>query len=479
MKKQNGQIAVELLFLSAIVVSLITGFVSLSASFLQLSLRAQNKLQAFSIAEAGIEYYRWHLAHNPNDYWDGNSSSTAGPYLHPYYDKNANQVGQFSLAITPPPQGSNVVIVTSAGTVLADASIKKIITVKLVQSSLMQYNIVQATNLLIGASTTIYGPVMSNGGINFNGFAYNVIQSALSTYNDPSDGNSWAVHTDISPADPTPPAAPPLRADVFSAGRLFSQSAVDFGALANVLSNLQTTARNGGVYASSSGVYGFDLAFSTSTNATNTYSLYKVTAIASPPNGCTNVSNQDGWTTWSIGNETLVATGTIPRNGTFFVNDNLWVRGQINHAHVLIGAAVFPDNSNTWANVAITNDLRYTNYDGSDSIVVMTQNNINVGLYSNDVLRMDGAYITEYGRVGRFFYKDHQGNSNKCAPYAVRSKVTIFGSIVTNQSYQFGYDDGTGYQNRQILYDVNLLYAPPSIVPITQNFTIVSWDEVQ
>jgi len=71
-----------MLFLSAIIVTIIGGFISLAGSFLQLSVRAQNKLQAFAIAEAGIEYYRWHLAHAPADYQDG--TGKAGPYIHNY-----------------------------------------------------------------------------------------------------------------------------------------------------------------------------------------------------------------------------------------------------------------------------------------------------------------------------------------------------------------------------------------------------------
>ena len=57
--------------------------------------RAENNAQAFAIAEAGIEYYRWHLAHAPAGFQDG--TGHAGPYVHNYYDKDGNQIGQFTL----------------------------------------------------------------------------------------------------------------------------------------------------------------------------------------------------------------------------------------------------------------------------------------------------------------------------------------------------------------------------------------------
>ena len=102
---RGGQLAIELLFLSAIVIALIGGFVSLAVSFLNLSVRAQNEAQAQAIAEAGIEYYKWHLAYAPQDFTDG--TGKPGPYVHQYYNETGADIGQFSLSIIPPSNGSN------------------------------------------------------------------------------------------------------------------------------------------------------------------------------------------------------------------------------------------------------------------------------------------------------------------------------------------------------------------------------------
>src|ERR1035437_6712259 len=70
--------------------------------------------QALQIAEAGINYYQWHLAHFSNDYKDG--TQTNGPYVHNYLDYNTETViGQYSLEITPPLIGSTIVKITSTG----------------------------------------------------------------------------------------------------------------------------------------------------------------------------------------------------------------------------------------------------------------------------------------------------------------------------------------------------------------------------
>ncbi|MDO8509759.1 MAG: hypothetical protein Q7S24_01300, partial [bacterium] len=46
------------------------------------SVHKHSREMAFQIAEAGVNYYRWHLAHNKTDYTDG--TGLAGPYLKEY-----------------------------------------------------------------------------------------------------------------------------------------------------------------------------------------------------------------------------------------------------------------------------------------------------------------------------------------------------------------------------------------------------------
>ncbi|MFH1246359.1 MAG: hypothetical protein V1489_01100 [Candidatus Liptonbacteria bacterium] len=477
-KKRSGQVSLELLVFSTITVILIGGFALWAASFLNLSLRDYNKTQAFSIAEAGIEYYRWHLAHAPLDYQDG--TGHAGPYVHDYYDKEGNVIGSFTLDITPPPAGSTVVTIESNGEVRADSSIKKIIRVQMAIQSLAQYATLSNTSLRLGTGTEIFGLVFSNGGIRFDGLAHNLVESAVSDYDDPDHGghNEFGVHTHISPVDPLPPETVPVRPDVFMVGRQFPVPAVDFQGITQDLSTIRTHASSSGVYATSSQVYGYDVVLLPD----GTYQLYKVTSLMPPPNGCTNTSNQSGWGTWSIQSEVLYKSGTFPTNGVFFLEDNVWVRGTINRARLTIVSGVFPDSASTRTSITINQDLRYTNYDGSDSLALIAQNNINAGLYSNDVLRIDAALMTQSGRVGRYYYSppNLQSHSDKCGSTVIRQSITLYGMIGSNLRYGFGYDDQTGYQIRTIIYDANLLYVPPPEFPLSgDQYTPISWEEVQ
>ena len=108
MKIQNhyerGQLALVVLLFGSLAIVIMGGFIIWADSQLRVAKRSNDQSLAFKIAEAGVEYYRWHLAHDPNDFKDGTNQS--GPYTHSYKDKDGNTIGQFILDITPPPSGS-------------------------------------------------------------------------------------------------------------------------------------------------------------------------------------------------------------------------------------------------------------------------------------------------------------------------------------------------------------------------------------
>ncbi len=467
-KFKGGSITIEILVFTGIFAILASGFILWSLSMLNWSLRGFHNAQAFDIAEAGIEYYRWHLAHAPTDYQDG--TGQPGPYTHNYYDRNGNLLGQFILDITPPPSGSTVVTVQSTGLVGADATIQKIIVAKFAIASFAQYAIAANDFLRFGPGTEVFGPIMSNGGIHFDGLAHNLVSSAQTTTTDPDYNRTvWGVYTMLSPQDPYPPTPLPSRPDVFMSGRQIGVPALDFTGMTQNLSTLQSLASSSGVYVTSSRAYGFDLVL----NTTSSYAIYKVTALTSPPRYCSN-PGQSGWGTWSIQSESLYKTGPIPTNGIFFFNDNLWVRGQINNSRVTIASGVFPDNPTTRTSITVNQNLQYTNFNGQDVISLIAQNNINVGLVSNDNLTIDGALIAQNGRIGRYYY------SSACGSNYIRSTITSYGMLGSNQRYGFAYTDGTGYQTRNLIYDGNLLYGPPPSFPLTSGqYNQISWQEIK
>ena len=139
--------------------------------------------QAFQIAEAGVNYYEWHLSNFNFDFWDGNASTTPGPYVHNYTDTNTNQViGEFSLNITPPAVGSTIVTVQSTGYTLSYPNTKRTISVRYGIPSLGKYAFLSNSYVHVGSSSTFYGQFASNSGIQFDGTATAAVTSARSTY---------------------------------------------------------------------------------------------------------------------------------------------------------------------------------------------------------------------------------------------------------------------------------------------------------
>ncbi len=428
--------------------------------------------QAFQIAESGVDYYRWHLSHAPSDYQDG--TGVAGPYVHAFNNKDGTRIGQFSLQITPPPVGSTLVTIQSTGIVDAYPSLDRTVVSQLAIPSFAKYAVVANDTMRFGAGTEIFGPIHSNGGVRFDGIAHNLVTSSVASYNDPdfddcNGNNSFGVHTCLSPADPSPPAAVPSKPTVFETGREFPVASVDFTGITADLSALKTKAQAAdGFYRVASGSNGYEVVLKTN----DTFDLYRVSGLVAAPGSCTDSQGQTGWGTWSVNTRVLLGTYNFPANGIIFLEDHVWVRGQINTARLTIAAGRFPDNPGTRRDIAVNSDLLYTNYDGQDVLGLIAQRNITVGLVSDTDLRIDAALIAQNGRAGRYYY------GSSCGSNYIRSVITLYGMIGTSQRYGFAYTNGTGYLTRNINYDGNLLYAPPPDFPLTSDqYQTVSWEE--
>ncbi len=482
-QKQHGFLLIGVLVFAGIAMTAIASFVSWGITSSQLARRVLHREQSLQIAEAGIEYTRWFLAHYQNDFQLG--FGEPGPYTFDFEDKNGEVLGTYTITITPPAVGSTLVRIKSHGVVTTEPVADRTIQVQLAIPSLAKYSVLGNSELRFGEGTTVYGPIHSNGGIRFDGLAYNLVTSAKSSYNDPDHtGNSeFGVHTHLSttgnvndsyrPAE-APPANEQTRNDVFRAGRDFPIPAVDFAGITNDLATIKAQAQASGRYFGASGALGYQIILKTN----DTFDLYRVNSLRSPPSGCSNEADQSGWGTWSINSRTLLGNYAFPSNGLIFTEDDLWVEGTINVARLTIAAARFPDNVNTRKSITINNDLRYTNYTGSDVIALIAQNNINVGLISEDDLRIDAALIAQNGRVGRYYYETSCKLSS--TNYYDRDTINLFGTLGSNQRYGFAYTDGTGYTNRIITYDTNLLYSPPPNFPLASDkYQIISWEELE
>ena len=474
-----GQITIQVLVFSAVSIVILTGFVLWADTNVRLVFRDADSQTAFLIAESGIEYYRWHLAHAPNDYQDG--AGIPGPYEHEFLDKDGERIGTFTLDISPPATGSTLVTIRSTGRIDAAPLVEKIIEAQMAIPSFAKYAAVSGSHIRFSEGSELYGPIHSNAGIRVDGVAHNLVTSAVDEYNDPDHGGGsreFGVHTHVAPVDPMPPAAVPDRPDVFLAGRQFPVAPLDFFGVSEDLAAMKASAQDDGWYFPPTAMQdeGYHIVLKTD----DTFDLYEVKKVVKAPNGCVSVLGEKDWGLWTIDQETFVDNYPFPNNGIIMTEDHVWVDGQINTANLTIGAAIFPENSAKYAHIIVNNDLLYTNYDGQDIIGLIAQGNVSVGWESGDIMRIDGALIAQNGRVGRYYYKGPGGNQDRCSPYHVRQRLTLYGMIGSNESYGFIFEDGTGYQERIIIYDANLLHSAPPKFPKTSNYyTPINWLEIK
>ena len=463
--KYKGSALVYGLVIMMVVQIILVSIVQFVSSNIQYTLQIRSREQSLQIAEAGIEFYRWYLAHNVEGktasqiqaFWTGGTAYGVGTaYEADYTDPSGATMGRYRLEVTAPDTGSTIAVVKSTGWTYRHPERTRILQVRLRRPSWSESAVLANDFMRFGAGTEVYGRIHSNAGIRFDGLAHNVITSAVSTYNDPdhSGGNEFGVHTHDSPTDPLPPVAVPARTDVFEAGRQFPTTTLDFNGVLGDLSYMKSESQSGqGVYFTGSGVNNRGTQIELRTDGT-----FRARQVRNYNTAYSITSYNGAW-----------ANYTIPDGGVIFVEDNVWLSGTVNNRRVTIVAADLLGGPSPSA--YILNDIRYTNNDGRDIIGIIAQNNIEIAWASENDLRIDAALLAQQGRVGREHY-----TSKGYSPDS-KSVITVYGAIATNLRYGFAWTDGTGYTTRNLYYDNNLLYYPPPYFPTGTQYELDLWEE--
>lgn len=503
---KGSALAYALVIMSAVAILLtsILGFISSQAKY---SMQRQSQEEALRIAESGIHFYKWYLAHQLNGrtnsqidaFWAGATAlGQTTPYQANYNDPYGAAIGQYRLTVMPPIPGSTIIYVQSEGWTSKYPTLKKTLRVRLRRPSWSESAVLANDFMRFGSGTEVYGRIHSNGGIRFDGLTHNVISSSLSSFDDPdhSGGSEFGVHTHVTPVDPLPPAAVPTRLDVFEAGRSFPVATTDFNGVLGDLNTMKSEAQAGrGRYFDATGngrqitlltdgtfnsctvnnYTSFDRVLEIGTNIISNYKgvVTGATGGSSGTNGNACVaatccaSAACGWiqnSNHAKGKCVSLTNYPIVDHGVIFVENNIWLSGQINAKKItIVGANI---SGGSVASVFIPSNLTYTNYDGRDILGIIGQNDIEIPSNSSSVLRIDGALLAQQGRIGA----EHYGNS--------KTSITVNGALATNQRYGFSWTDGTGYATRNLYYDNNLLYYPPPYFPTGTQYLLDLWEEL-
>lgn len=453
---KKGEILVYLLIIIFLFSTMMMPVFQWLSTSMKAGTASSNRETALQIAEAGVNYYQWHLAHYPTDYSDGNSSGN-GPFVHAYTDMDTQTaIGQFSLMITPPATGSTIVTIISTGSTYANPNITRTVTARYGIPSLAVDSFLSNSVIWIGNTETINGQMQSNNGIKFDGSGNAPIMSAKSTYTCPTTQGS-----------PCPATENGVWGGADQATRNFWQypvPAVDFSSLTSDLAGLKSNAQSAGIYLPPSNAQGYSLVF----NSGGTVSVYKVNTLKSNPSG-TDVNGATHNEYLDYNTRTLQYTSSIPTNGIIYIEDKTWVEGTV-HGRVMVTAATLPYNSTTAPTIYIPNNILYSAKDGTDVLGLLAQKDIVVTYHAPSVLEIDAAMIAQNGSA-QFFYVG--GN--------LKTSISIYGSIMTFGQWTWSWVDGnnnitSGYPTTTDTYDSNLLYgAPPGFPLSAAGYSQLSW----
>ncbi len=407
---------------------------------------------SFHIAEAGVNYYRWHLAHNPTDYQDG--TGQPGPYLHEHKDKDGNLVGYFSLEIDEPLSGSTIVVVRSTGWLASEPNITRTIQVRVGFPALTDYSFVENSNMNFSPTTQVHGKVHANGGIKFDGTTDAVIQSAKETYQYGYQTKP-GIWGDGGPTELWDfPVAPK-----------------DFNSISADLAAVRDLADNGGIHLNSSGQEGWHIVF----KANGTFDLYRVTQRQ-----CYYGNGYFWWWWWvgdthcyDIQSETFVQNYQIPENGAVFIEDDVWVDGVVD-GRVTIGAGRFPVLESTYQEIYLNGNITYEEQASDDVLGLIAQGDVIAPYDLPDDLVINAAVLSQFKKIIRPYYHSSYNPS-------IKNSLTFLGSQISYDGggWKWGNPVVSGFVNTNYIYDGNLRYFPPPGFPVGNTYELISWEEIE
>lgn len=402
-KVRKGSVLAYVLVIMATCLILLMSIILFVVSQLQYSMKQHDREQALQIAEGGVHFYKWYLAHQLDGrtasqvqaFW---SSGTALGQASAYVADYGN--GQYSVTVVPPATGSTIVYVTSIGHTTSNPSLSRSIKVRLRRPSWSESAVVANDFMNFGSGTEVYGKIHSNSGIRFDGLAHNLVSSSLNKYNDPdhTGGDEFGVHTHVNvppatgsnnafrPAE-APPSSVPNRPDIFEAGRQFPVATVDFTGILGDLSLMKSEAQAGrGKYFDNSS-QGRNIIL----KSDGTYDICTVQSFNASTNEIINYKRNTGSSTCTTCSGQCVKNYPIIDNGVLFVENNVWLEGTINSKKITVVAANLISSS--LKTMYISHDIRYAHADCSEIIGVIGQNDVEITRDSNDFLRIDAALM--------------------------------------------------------------------------------------
>lgn len=436
---------------SALVFTLVVVMVS-SVVFLSLiqyvtsqirySLHAVKMEETLNVAEAGIHFYRWYIAHNIDGltpaqveaFWEDTAPYPYG--VNTPYEADFEGIGRYRIEVTPPESGSTSIVVKSTGWTYKNPDLMRVIQVRLRRPAWCEYVIFSNSNLEVPNGTETFGKVHSNGGVRFQGVAHNLVSSAVPTYSysgSTKDGvwTSWAGEYNSSMSNA-----------VFLGGKDIGIGEEDFDSVIVNFNQMFAEAQ----------VLGFDWGEASQGHQIilkgNVFDIYKLTGAAVNADGTVKESKR----------QTVALNVPLPNVAVIYVGKNIWVEGTLGNGKRLSISTIHSGSNK--GNIYLANDIRYENYTSHTVLGLAAEGNIEIVRGSSNNLHIDAVLLAQEGSVQR-------------TDTSAKNNLEIYGAIAVNQNYGFN-----GYSSVDVTFDNSLLYYPPPFFPTRNEYVLDLWEEL-
>ena len=457
--KESGQLLVLVLVFGAVFLIIISSFISSVVSQARVVDVRFEQHRATEIAEAGLNYYKWYLAHYPDDV------SGSGTYV--YDDPEDGAIGTYELAITDSSYCGHIssIEVTSTGRTYVNPDALAIVSATYKRPTVAEYSFISNSGVWYDSTSVVTGPIHSNQGLRMEASHNSVVGSGQATWDcDSSYG-----------CTPTVTGAP----GVYSSGGVstpglfqYPVSPIDFAGITLDLSQMKASAQSDGIYYGPTAGYGYRVVF----NGNSTIDVYRVTgtynyysyssAEGTHPNGTYDGERNVITAETQIANDRLI-DADCP---VLFFEDKTWIEGDVNQK-VALAAGLNTIDPQT--NVVVNGDMTYVA--GTNAgIVVIAEDDIDIGVEVPEDMLLHGIYIAQNGRYGRNYYHLNWFPAS-LDDDVMKNSLTTLGTAVSNQRAvtQWG---SSGFVVDSGSFDRDQVDDPPPLTPTTNDvYELQDW----
>ena len=470
----------------ALIMSSITGYVFQQSRYGR-ALYARE--QSLHIAEAGLEYYRWFLAHNPSIMEAG--AGLVSPYTYTVTDPEGGDIGESVVTATANLQCGvpQWIDVSAKGTAEVNPLFSRTLSARYMRPSVAEYSNITNANVWFGSTGVSSGPVHSNGGIRMDGANDSDVTSPLTTVY--CDGSSASLG--CNGVSPNPSAG--WKDGVFGLGSgsaLWRWGAtvpnVSFPNMALNYDTLKGYAQTSGVYlpytlsgttVGGSDSRGYHLVFQAD-GTVNVYRVFTTVGVWSK-----HVTDTSTWVTddhiIASGGEVFVSNYPVPSGCSLIYSEaKTWIEGTIAGKVTVVAA----DAGSFTPDIILANNTTYTTADGSVGLTAVAERSVLIPLNSPDSLTIRGIFVALTGYFGRNYYA---ASGSRAVPSAYTSNVTQstlnkFGTVVSTLRPVTRWTSGgvfvSGYNAGTTSYDRVLAFSPPPFTPtVSTDYGFSLWRE--